>query len=109
MPRRREEGAQKRLTTLAEKDGAGKVSLTALIVRIVAWALERNPYINASLIDNQIHLWQDANIGIATAIPDGLIVPVLHQANRKSIRQLAVELQDLTLRAREGRLTLRWQ
>jgi pyruvate dehydrogenase E2 component (dihydrolipoamide acetyltransferase) len=100
------EGAQKRLTALAEKDGAGKVSLTALIVCIVAWALERNPYINASLIDNQIHLWQDANIGIATAIPDGLIVPVLHQANRKSIRQIAVELQDLTLRAREGRLTL---
>jgi pyruvate dehydrogenase E2 component (dihydrolipoamide acetyltransferase) len=100
------EAVQMRLTRLAEKDGAGKVTLTALLVKIVAWALERNPYINASLIDGQIHLWQDVNIGVATAIPAGLIVPVLHQANHKSIREITLALQDLTTRAREGSLTL---
>jgi pyruvate dehydrogenase E2 component (dihydrolipoamide acetyltransferase) len=100
------DSAQKSLSKLAEKDGTGKVTVTALLVKIVAWALERNPSINASLIDGKIHLWQDINIGVATAIPDGLIVPVLRQVGQKSIREIIVSLQDLTLRAREGRLTL---
>ncbi len=100
------ESAQKSLSKLAEKDGAGKITVTALLVKIVAWALERNPYINASLIDGKIHLWQDINIGVATAIPDGLIVPVIRQVGQKSIREIALALQDLSLRAREGRLAL---
>jgi pyruvate dehydrogenase E2 component (dihydrolipoamide acetyltransferase) len=100
------ESAQKSLSKLAEKDGAGKVTVTALLVKIAAWALERNPYINASLIDGKIHLWQDINIGVATAIPDGLIVPVIRQVGQKSIREIVLSLQDLTLRAREGRLAL---
>jgi pyruvate dehydrogenase E2 component (dihydrolipoamide acetyltransferase) len=100
------ESAQKSLTRLAEKDGTGKITVTALLVKIVAWALERNPYINASFIDGKIHLWQDINIGVATAIPDGLIVPVIRQVGQKSIREIAAGLQDLTLRAREGRLAL---
>jgi pyruvate dehydrogenase E2 component (dihydrolipoamide acetyltransferase) len=100
------ESAQKSLSKLAEKDGAGKVTVTALLVKIVAWCLERNPYINASLIDGNIHLWQDINIGVATAIPDGLIVPVIRQVGQKSIREVTLALQDLTVRAREGRLAL---
>jgi pyruvate dehydrogenase E2 component (dihydrolipoamide acetyltransferase) len=100
------ESAQSNLTKLAEKDGTGKITVTALLVKIVAWALERNPYINASLIDGKIHLWQDINIGVATAIPDGLIVPVIHQVGQKSIREIALALQDLSLRARESRLAL---
>jgi pyruvate dehydrogenase E2 component (dihydrolipoamide acetyltransferase) len=100
------ESTQKSLSTLAEKDGAGRITMTALLVRIVCWALERNPFINASLIDGKVYLWQDINIGVATAIPDGLIVPVIHQVGQKSIREIALSLQDLTLRAREGRLAL---
>jgi pyruvate dehydrogenase E2 component (dihydrolipoamide acetyltransferase) len=100
------ESAQKSLSKLAEKDGTGKITVTALLVKIVAWALERNPYLNASLIDGKIHLWQDINIGVATAIPDGLIVPVIRQVGQKSIREIALALQDLSLRAREGRLAL---
>jgi pyruvate dehydrogenase E2 component (dihydrolipoamide acetyltransferase) len=100
------ESSQKSLSKLAEKDGTGKITVTALLVKIVAWALERNPYLNASLIDGKIHLWQDINIGVATAIPDGLIVPVIRQVGQKSIREIALALQDLSLRAREGRLAL---
>lgn len=100
------EATRTRLSNVAEQDGAGKVTLTALLVKIVAWALERNPYVNASLLDGQIYLWQDVNVGVATALPDGLIVPVIHRANRKSIREIAVALADLTARAREGTLTL---
>ncbi len=101
------EAARVRLSSIAESDGAGKVTLTALLVKIVAWALGRNPYINASLLDDQIHLWQDVNIGVATALPDGLIVPVIHQAHQQSIRDLTLCLADLTARAKAGKLTLR--
>jgi pyruvate dehydrogenase E2 component (dihydrolipoamide acetyltransferase) len=100
------ESLRKRLNMLAEKRGENKISMTALIVKITAWALERNPYINASLIDGKIHLWKDMNIGVATALENGLIVPVVHQANRRSVHELADTLYDLTKRAREGKLGL---
>ncbi len=100
------EAARTHINMIAVREKAGKVSLTALLVKIVAWALERNPYVNASLIDNQIYLWQDVNIGVATALDDGLIVPVIHQTSRLSVRQIANCLGDLSTRAREGRLAL---
>ena len=100
------EATRAQLSAFAENEGAGKVTLTAVLAKVVAWALERNPYVNASLQEGQIYLWQDVNLGIATAIPEGLIVPVIHQANRKSIREISRELQDLTARARAGQLTL---
>ena len=100
------EATRMHLNQLAQKRGEGKISMTALLVRIVAWALERNPYLNASLIDGKIHLWKDVNIGVATAIENGLIVPVVRGANRQSLSQIAAALQDLTTRAREGKLVL---
>jgi pyruvate dehydrogenase E2 component (dihydrolipoyllysine-residue acetyltransferase) len=101
------ENTRARLNQLAQKRGEVKISMTALFVRLVAWALERNPYVNASVIDKKIHLWKDVNVGVATAIKNGLIVPVVHSANTKSVRQLADVLQDLTSRARDGKLVLR--
>ena len=101
------ENARARLNQLAQKRGEGRVSMTALLVKITAWALERNPYLNASLMDGRIHLWKDLNIGIATAIENGLIVPVVRQANKQSVSRIAEALQDLATRAREGKLGLR--
>jgi len=100
------EAARSHLNNIAVREKTSKISLTALLVKVVAWALERNPYINASLIDNQIYLWQDVNIGVATALEDGLIVPVIHKASHLSVRQIADSLGDLSVRAREGRLSL---
>ena len=100
------EDARVVLNEMAEAEGGAKISLTALLVKIVAWALERNPYLNASLDDDQIQLWQDANIGVATALPDGLIVPVIKRANRQTICEIAAALADLSGRARDGKLTL---
>lgn len=94
------------MNEVAARDSAGKVSLTALLVKVTAWALERHPYINASLLDGQIYLWKDVNVGVATALEDGLIVPVIQQANLLSVRQIADALADLSTRARENRLTL---
>ena len=95
-----------RLNSFADRQGYGKVTLTALLVRIVAWALKQQPALNASLIGEQIHVWEDINIGVATALPDGLIVPVIQQANYKTIGEIAAALQDLTARAKEGKLSL---
>jgi pyruvate dehydrogenase E2 component (dihydrolipoamide acetyltransferase) len=100
------ESSQGRLSILAARDGVGKVSLTALLVKCAAWALARHPYLNASLHDGAIYLWRDVNIGVVTALDNGLIVPVIHQANTKSVREIAIALLDLTSRAKAGRLAL---
>jgi pyruvate dehydrogenase E2 component (dihydrolipoamide acetyltransferase) len=75
-------------------------------VQIIARALEQHSFLNASLIDDQIYLWKDINIGVATALPEGLIVPVIQQAYHKAIWEIVAALQDLTTRARDGKLSL---
>ena len=82
------------------------VTVTALLVEIAVAALRRHPYVNAS-IDmerEEITLHGEYNIGVATATPDGLVVPVVHNADRKQIGELALELAELIAAARERRL-----
>jgi len=89
-------------------EGQPKVSLTAVLAKACAWALKRNPYLNAWLQSTsqgeQIVLIQQVNLGIAVALDEGLIVPVVRQAEEKGLLQLAQEMEDLTARARENRL-----
>lgn len=85
-----------------EKD---KVSVTAVLVKAVAHALEQMPRMNATLDGDQIKVWQDINIGVAMALPDGLIVPVVKSANTKGFQQIAGEIRDFGLRAKRSRLT----
>ena len=91
----------------AELNGAAKVSMTAILVKLIAWALERNPYINSSLLGESIYLWKNVNVGIATSIESGLIVPVVHDANLLSILQIAARINDLSVRARQNKLELK--
>ena len=91
----------------AVEEPQSKVSLTALLVLLTGRTLERHPYLNASLQEDGIHLWSDINIGVATALPDGLIVPVIRGANRLSVTEIAAALHALTQKARQGRLELR--
>lgn len=84
--------------------GNKKISLTALIVKAVAWALRRNPLLNSQLGENEIFLLPDVNIGVAVAIEDGLIVPVIHHANQKGILELADDINDVSVRARQNKL-----
>ncbi len=100
------EDARSRLNEIAARQSQGKVTLTAMLVKVIAWALERNPYLNSSLVDQNIHLWEDVNVGIAAALEEGLIVPVVRNANRLSIRQISEEITGLSQRAREGKLGL---
>ncbi len=99
------ESARKQINMLAEKEGQPTISVTAFLVKMVTWALGRHPYLNASLQDDKILLSEAANIGIATAIDDGLIVPVIHSANKLSLREINTQLRYLTNQARTGALT----
>ena len=85
---------------------AEKISLTALLTKAVAVAIRRSPIINSQYSENEIKVLNEINIGIATALEDGLIVPVVHQADRKNIEQISDEIKDLSLRSKEGKLEL---
>lgn len=86
--------------------GLPKVSMTALLVKVVAWALTRHPLVNASLVDESIEYHDDVNVGMAVALDDGLIVPVIHNADRLGIQAIAAQVGDLTQKARAGSLSL---
>ncbi|HXG42443.1 MAG TPA: dihydrolipoamide acetyltransferase family protein [Dehalococcoidia bacterium] len=84
------------------------VGLTYLpfVVKAVAEGLRRHPYLNASWSEDAIVLKKRINIGIAVATEQGLMVPVVHDADRLSIAGLARAIADLAERARAGRLRL---
>jgi len=89
----------------AQDRGLEKISMTALLVSMVAGVLRDHPRLNSSLGDDQIVLHQEINIGVAVALEEGLIVPVVPQADQKTLRQLAKEVKELTSRARDRTLT----
>jgi pyruvate dehydrogenase E2 component (dihydrolipoamide acetyltransferase) len=93
------------------RDGAGaaagpKVTVTALLVKVCAWALTQFPAANSMFEADQLVEWDEVNIGVATAIEQGLIVPVVHGADRLGMKEIAGRLAELTARARENRLKL---
>lgn len=84
------------------------VDLTYLpfALRALTEALKENPTFNASWGEDKIILKRRLNIGLAVAAPGGLVVPVIHDADRLSLSGLAHAVADLTQRARQGKLTL---
>lgn len=82
-----------------------KLSLTVILARAVTAALTHHPFLNASLDDGKIIQWEDVHLGIATSVEDGLIVPVIREAQNRNLEQLTSALADLTERARSRRLT----
>jgi pyruvate dehydrogenase E2 component (dihydrolipoamide acetyltransferase) len=93
------------LNARAEVLGLPRVSVTAVLVKVCAWALQRHRWANASLHGEEIHLHQRSNIGVAVALEEGLIVPVIHGAERLGIAEIVVQLSELAERARQRRLT----
>jgi pyruvate dehydrogenase E2 component (dihydrolipoamide acetyltransferase) len=83
-----------------------RLTLTDILVKVTASALKDHPIINSRIEGDQIHLIEEINIGVAIALEDGLIVPVIHHANQKSLTEIASTLRDLTQKAKEGKLSL---
>ena len=82
----------------------GKVSVNDLIIKAVALALRRVPECNASWAGESIHRHNRVHVGVAVAIEDGLVTPVVRDADQKGIGAIAAEVKDLAERAKEKKL-----
>jgi pyruvate dehydrogenase E2 component (dihydrolipoamide acetyltransferase) len=85
-------------------DSGEKVSVNDLIVRACAQSLMQHPQAHRSYVDGHHVYHAHVHVGIAVALDDGLIVPVLRDADTKGVRRLAAETRDLVTRARDGKL-----
>src|SRR5262245_60308222 len=88
----------------ASKQTGARITYTDLLVKLVAAALARHPRANASWKDSTIAQNTEINIGLAVAIDDGLVVPVLHRADTLSLVDIAARREDLVSRAQAGKL-----
>jgi pyruvate dehydrogenase E2 component (dihydrolipoamide acetyltransferase) len=90
------------------EQAGGKLTITAMLMRLVAAALRKFPDVNCSIdmAQSEIIYKKYVNIGIATDTPRGLVVPVILQADQKTVTQLSVELTEIAGRARAGKLSL---
>jgi pyruvate dehydrogenase E2 component (dihydrolipoamide acetyltransferase) len=83
-----------------------RISLNDMITKAVAMALRRQPRLNATLVDQEVRLHDSVNMGIAVNLDEGLIVPIIFNADQKDLGQIAREGRDLAEKARAGRLQL---
>jgi len=82
-----------------------RITYTDLLVFAIARVLREHPMLNSSIIDNEIKVWEDINIGVAVALDEGLIVPVVRNADQKSLVEISQTVRTLAEKAREGKLT----
>ena len=99
-----ERAAEARDALKASLGDEGKVSFNDIVLKAVATTLAQHPECNAWWQDDHIRKWHTVHLGMAVAIPDGLITPVIRNAETKSMRQIAAEARDMAGRARERKL-----
>ncbi len=96
--------AQKRFSEAAEKTKSAAPTITDLLVAIVARVLAKHPRINASWTGGNIRLNDEVDVSVAMAVKDGVVGAVIHKANNLKIGEISAQRQELTERARAGRL-----
>ena len=79
-------------------------ALNDVVLKAVAVALEAHPALNAALVDGAVHRYREINLGVAVDVEDGLVVPVLRNADKLDPGRIASAVADLTARARAGKL-----
>lgn len=95
---------RKRIMSTLEKRTGIKPTFTDLLIKLIGFTLRDHPRLNASWADGSIQWNKEINIGIAVAIEDGLIVPVIQNADESSIGEIAAKRSDLIERARTKKL-----
>jgi pyruvate dehydrogenase E2 component (dihydrolipoamide acetyltransferase) len=85
-------------------EGQPKLSVNDLVIRACALALLAHPEVNASFQGESVRVWYRVHLGLAVALDEGLITPVLRDCQAKSLAQIAVEARDLVERARTRKL-----
>jgi len=88
------------------REGYTKPTVSDVLTRLVAAALVRHRPVNANFVDGKLHRFAAANVGLAVAAPAGLVVPVIRNADGKSVQQIAADRADIVSRARDGKLQL---
>jgi pyruvate dehydrogenase E2 component (dihydrolipoamide acetyltransferase) len=89
---------------LNELDPENKVSINDFVIKVAAVALMQHPAVNASFQEKTVRFYERADIGVAVALENGLITPVVRNANAKSVGQISREVKELAERARNRRL-----
>ncbi len=84
--------------------GDVKISFNDLVIKACAAALRRHPRVNSSWMGDKIRINHHIHIGVAVAVEDGLLVPVVRFADEKSLQQVAAEIKDLGKRAKDKKL-----
>jgi pyruvate dehydrogenase E2 component (dihydrolipoamide acetyltransferase) len=95
---------RKRVTASIEQQAGTKPTFTDLLVRLIGAALRDHPRLNASWADGSIQWNPEINVGIATAMDEGVIVPVIHNADRCSLSEITTRRAELVDRARRQKL-----
>jgi pyruvate dehydrogenase E2 component (dihydrolipoamide acetyltransferase) len=97
--------ARQQLLPVIESKTGIRLTLTDLVVKVVARALEKNPAINCSYADGSVKLLKRIDIGLVTSVEGGLMVPVIRDAGTKSLAEIAQDRAELVQKARERTLT----
>lgn len=90
---------------LEAREGGGKISVNDLVLKACALALRDEPAVHAAFEDEQLRRFHRSRIGVAVAIDDGLITPIVEDAEYKGLAQIAAEVRDLAGRARDKKLS----
>jgi pyruvate dehydrogenase E2 component (dihydrolipoamide acetyltransferase) len=89
---------------LRERHPDERPTVTDVLTRVTASALMQHTDVNAHYVDDEVHVYPSANVGIAVAAPQGLVVPVIQRADRKSVAEIAATRAELVGRARDNKL-----
>jgi pyruvate dehydrogenase E2 component (dihydrolipoamide acetyltransferase) len=95
--------ARDRLNAIVEKDGL-KISINDLLLKAVASALAKHPECNAQWHETFVRRFHSVHLGVAVAVEDGLVTPVVRDAHMKGIARISAEVRELAGRARERKL-----
>jgi pyruvate dehydrogenase E2 component (dihydrolipoamide acetyltransferase) len=95
--------ARRTINGILDREGR-KISLNDLIIRATAAALKRHPACNAHWLGDSIRLFNRVHIGVAVAVEDGLITPIIRDADLKGVAHIAAEVRELAGRAQEKKL-----
>src|SRR5436190_4143095 len=88
----------------ANLDDESKISVNDIIVKAAAMSLLKHPWVNASYQDKTVRFYEQADIGVAVAIDEGLITPVVRGANLKGLAEISAEIKDLATKAKAKKL-----
>ena len=86
------------------QENSFKISVNDMMIKAVALALKKVPGVNVQFTDAETLHFENVDISMAVSVPDGLITPIIRNADRKSLCQISVEAKDLAKRARAGKL-----